>query len=40
MIRIDAALLQAHGEPFLRGDLTQFLSMAKPLPPYLREGDA
>jgi hypothetical protein len=39
MIRIDAALLQAHGEPFLRGDLTQFLSMAKPLPPYLCEGD-
>ena len=39
IIRANAAWLQTHGEDFLRGELTRFLSMAEPLPPYLRQGD-
>jgi hypothetical protein len=39
IIRTCAARLLAHGADFLRGDLTQFLSLAKPLPAYLRQGD-
>ena len=39
VIRTCAARLLAHGADFLRGDLTQFLSLAKPLPAYARQGD-
>jgi hypothetical protein len=39
IIRTNAAWVLAHGGDFLRGDLTRFLSMAKPLPRYLRQGD-
>ena len=40
IIRACAERLLAHGAGFLRGDLAQFLSLAKPLPSYLRQGDA
>jgi len=36
-VRDAAERLRVFGGDFLRGDLSRFYTLAKPLPPYLRE---